>query len=412
MSLMPLMQVLAGFAVIWIAAHLLGYAAAKCRQPVVLGELLAGVALGALPLLGCHYFEFIKENNVLNVLAEAGVVLLLFEVGLQSSVSELTKVGTSAALVAVTGVVAPMGLGFGVGVWLLPERSAYAQLFLGATLCATSVGITARVLKDLGQLGTRETKIILGAAVIDDVLGLIALAVVQALIAAAGSAGSETVSLAQVAWITAKAALFLIGALIAGSRLAPPVFRLGARLGNRYVLLSLALVWCGLFAYLAQLAGLAPIVGAFAAGLVIDDAAFTGFFGPKVPTLENLLHPVARAIVPVFFVTMGMKVDLLAIADPAVLKIAAVLSIVAVAAKQICGLAATEKGLNRWLVGFGMVPRGEVGLIFAAIGSGLVLNGQRIIDSQLYAAIVIMVMFTTMITPVTLEWALARKRAT
>jgi Kef-type K+ transport system membrane component KefB len=407
----PIVPVLAGLAALFLTAKVLGKAATKLKQPAVLGELVAGLLLGSLPLAGIHALEFIKTSEVFEVMAGIGVILLLFEVGLDTSVDQLRRVGLSATLVAVIGVVAPMLLGYGLGVVLLPEHSFYAHLFLGATLCATSVGITARVFKDLGFLDTTEAKIILGAAVIDDILGLIVLAVVQGMITAASGSGDASSLWSDVGTITAKAFVFLGVALFVGRRLAPHVFRLFGRLKAEGMLLTLALVLCFLLAYAAAMAGLAPIVGAFAAGLIVDGKGFGKFFGGQEESLEELIHPVSQFFVPLFFVTMGMKVDLSTLADPSVLGLGAALSVVAFVSKQVCGLAAFgEKGLSRRLVGLGMVPRGEVGLIFAMIGSSLVLGSEKIIDDKLYSAIIIMIMFTTMITPLTLKWSLAKRR--
>ncbi len=407
----PIVPVLAGLATLFLSAKLLGKAATKFRQPAVLGELLAGILLGGLPLAGFHGLEFVKTSEVFQIMAGIGVILLLFEVGLDTSVTEMRRVGSSAALVALIGVVAPMILGYGVGVVMLPNHSFYAHLFLGATLCATSVGITARVFRDLGFLSSKEATIILGAAIIDDVLGLIVLAVVQGMIAAAATGGDASSSLwSDVGMITLKAFAFLAVALVAGRKLAPVVFKLFARLKSEGMLLALGLVFCFLMSYASAAAGLAPIVGAFAAGLIIDGKAFAKFFGDQQQSLEELMHPVSEFFVPIFFVTMGMKVDLTTLADPSVLALGAVLCVVAFASKQVCGLAAFgDKGLSRALVGFGMVPRGEVGLIFAMVGSTLTIGAERVIDAKMYAAIVLMIMFTTMITPITITWSLAKR---
>ncbi len=405
----PLPPILAGLALLFGAAKLGAWAMRKLRQPAVLGELLVGVALGNVPLIE-GLLAAPGTATVFEALAGIGVILLLFEVGLESSVDELLQVGASATLVAVVGVIVPFGFGFWVSGWLLPAASVYTHAFIGATLCATSVGITARVLKDLGKLERPEAKVILGAAVIDDVLALIVLAVVQGVIIAADSGVGTGFEPSAVLWISAKAFGFLAVALVFGRKVAPYLFRFGARLKLEGMLLTLALVFCFGLAWLSAVAGLAPIVGAFAAGLVIDGAGFSRYFNEdgEETSLEDLLLPVSRFFVPLFFVLMGTKVKLAALYDPEVLALAAALTIVAILGKQACGLAVRGKGMSRLVVGLGMVPRGEVGLIFAMIGAGLTLGGERIIDAKTYGAIVIMVMATTMITPVTLRWALAR----
>ncbi|MGH9903904.1 MAG: cation:proton antiporter, partial [Pyrinomonadaceae bacterium] len=286
------------------------------------------------------------------------------------------------------------------------------HIFIGATLCATSVGITARVLKDLGKLQTRESRIVLGAAVIDDVLGLLILAVVAGAIRAA--AAGAAISAGEVGLITFKALLFLGGALAAGHYLVPHVFRGMGRLETRGVLLALSLAFCFTLAWLAALVGLAPIVGAFAAGLVLDELHFEPFTSRGERNLDELLAPVGAVLVPIFFVLMGLKVDLRAFARPELLGFALVLTLAAIVSKQVCSLAVAERGLNRLAVGVGMIPRGEVGLIFAGIGATLMLPGasgapEPVIDSATFGAVVVMVIVTTLATPPALKWALGRR---
>ena len=219
----PVAPVALGLAVILVAAKLGGELATRLRQPAVLGELLAGLVLGNLVLVGIGVFEPLKTDHYIDLLARLGVLLLLFEVGLESTVGQMLKVGWSSLLVAVLGVITPFALGWLASSWLLPAHSAYVHAFIGATLTATSVGITARVLQDLGRAQTTEARIILGAAVIDDVLGLLILAVVAGIIAAADSGGS--LSYASIGWTLVKAALFLVGALVLGVWLSPAALR-------------------------------------------------------------------------------------------------------------------------------------------------------------------------------------------
>jgi Na+:H+ antiporter len=309
--------------------------------------------------------------------------------------------------VATVGVIAPFALGWGLGALLLPDASVYVHAFLGATLTATSVGITARVLQDLGKTDTPEARIILGAAVIDDVMGLVILAVVSGAITAASS--GEPLSYASVAVILAKAVAFLVGALVVGSRLSPVVFRIASRLQARGVLLALALSWCFLLSWLASVIELAPIVGAFAAGLVLERVHYRGFVDKGEHELEELVAPIAAFLVPVFFVVMGMRTDLASFADGRVLGLAAALTVAAVIGKQVCGLAVVGGGVDRITVGLGMIPRGEVGLIFANMGMALVLGGTPIVTPPLYSAIVVMVIVTTLVTPPALKWSLGRR---
>jgi Kef-type K+ transport system membrane component KefB len=387
-----------------VASKLGGALAERLGQPAVLGELLAGVAIGALPLLGLGGLDHVVHDGVVEALAELGVILLLFEVGLSTRLADLVKVGLSAFLVAAIGVLVPMALGYLVGLWLLPGRHPYVPLFLGATLSATSVGITARVLRDMGRVQTPEGQIILGAAVIDDVMGLLVLAVMVGLVGGGGA--STGVVLAAV---TAKAVGFIVGALILGRWIAPRLFRLASRLRGRGVVFTLALVVCFGLSWVAHAVGLAPIVGAFAAGLVLEGVGFEALL-PEGDRLEDLLVPVSTLLVPLFFVRMGLQVDLPALAGGSVL-LALALTAVAMLGKQACALAVVTRGADRLTVGLGMIPRGEVGLIFAGMGLRLTIGGRPVLGPGEFAAVVAMVMLTTVLTPPLLKWRLGQAPA-
>jgi Kef-type K+ transport system membrane component KefB len=412
---------LLGISIILLAAKLGGDLMVRMRQPAVLGELLVGVLLGNLVLLGFNGLEFVRPVMgaedagpvvtgstaaiVLDILARIGVILLLFEVGLESNLHDMRKVGLSSFVVAMLGVAAPMALGWGASRWLLPDESWHVHLFVGATLCATSVGITARVLKDLGKTDTAESKIVLGAAVIDDVLGLVVLAVVQAIIVQ-GSA-----SPLQVAIIIGKALGFLVGAVVFGEWLSPRLFGIAARLQVHGMLVITGLVFCFGLSWIASLVGLAPIVGAFAAGLILDEKHYEKLRASDERSLEDWVLPITTLFVPIFFVMMGFQVDLRSFLDPSVLLLAGGITVAAIVGKQVCSLGVFERGLNRLSVGIGMIPRGEVGLIFAAIGARLMEGGEPVINSAVYTAIVVMVMVTTLITPPLLSWSLGRDRS-
>jgi Kef-type K+ transport system membrane component KefB len=404
--------VLFGLALILIVAKLGGELFERMSQAAVLGELVAGIIIGNLALAGFQGLDFLKVNGVINTLAEIGVILLLFEVGLESNLGEMLEVGWSSLFVAVAGVVAPFLLGWMVAAYFIPAEPRLAHVFIGATLCATSVGITARVLKDMGRLQSRESRIILGAAVIDDVLGLLILAVVAGAIRAA--AAGAALSLMEVALIGGKALAFLLVALVVGHYIAPRIFHGAGRLESRGVLLALSFAFCFLLAWAASLVGLAPIVGAFAAGLVLDEVHFETFPERGKHDLQKLITPVSTIFVPVFFVVMGLRVDLRAFAQPNLMGFAAVLTLAAILGKQICSLAVIERKLNRLAVGLGMIPRGEVGLIFAGLGTTLFLpnaQGTRepIIGAGTFGVIVVMVVITTLLAPPALKWALGRK---
>jgi len=402
----PIAPLVLSLALILVAAKVGGHLAAKAGQPHVLGELGVGVLLGNLSLAGYSGLDHLKTDASLDMLARLGVIVLMFQIGLESTVRQMMKVGVSSLVVATLGVIGPFALGWGVGVWLLPDAGVYAHIFIGAALTATSVGITARVLKDLGKSQTTEARIILGAAIIDDVEGLVVLAAVTGAVAAANAGGS--LSNAAVVWLIVKASAFLFGSLALGVYLSPKLFALASRLDASGVLLAVGLAFCFTLAWLADRAGLAPIVGAFAAGLILEDPDYRNFVERGEHPLEHLIEPVAAFLVPVFFVVMGVRTDLGVFANPDVLTLAAALTVAAVIGKQICGLGVVGKGLDRLSVGIGMVPRGEVGLIFANIGLTLVVGGQPVINQSIFSALVVMVIVTTVMTPPALKWSFKR----
>lgn len=401
----------------------------KIGQPSVLGELLIGVIIGNLFLIGISFFEPVKSDRLLSFLSELGIIILLFQVGLESNISQMRKVGLRAFMVATVGVICPFALGtYIVGPLLFPGLSSNVYLFLGAALTATSVGITARVFKDLDKLKTPEAQIVLGAAVIDDVIGLIILAVVSA-IATIGS-----VSIGTVGFISFKAIAFLVGAIVLGQFAAPMIGKFFSKIhtgvGMKF---TLAISFALIFAYLAGNIGLAPIVGAFAAGLVLDPVHFKAFKRPKIADelleisekipdeqkeelknlashysekhVEELVEPLAYFLVPLFFVITGMNVRLDSLFNIKILIVALGITIVAIIGKYVSGFFAGN--VSKSIVGFGMVPRGEVGLIFASIGSGL-----GILNHELFSVIVIMVIFTTLLTPPILTYLIKKQKLT
>jgi len=397
----------------------------KLGQPAVLGELLIGVILGNVALLGLHIFEPIKQDAAINFLSELGVVILLFQIGLESNINKMKKVGLRAFLVACVGVIVPFVLGtYVVGPWLMPGLASTAYLFLGAALTATSVGITARVFQDLKKLQIPEAQIVLGAAVIDDVLGLIILAIVSA-IATFGS-----VSMGMISMITGKAIMFLVGSIVLGQLVAPRLGQLFAKINTGVGMkFTLAISFGLVFAYLAQIIGLAPIVGAFAAGLILDPVHFSYFKDQHIVSdvkagiasldkdnkkrildiiephserhVEDLIQPLSMFLVPIFFVVTGMNVKLDTMFNGPILLVALGITTAAFIGKIVSGLVAGK--VNKWLVGVGMIPRGEVGLIFAMMGKSL-----GVINDGLFSVIVIMVIFSTLLTPPVLTLLLKR----
>lgn len=369
------------------AAKIGGEIAEYLKQPAVLGELLIGVLLGLTALRGA------VSDPAIAFVASIGIVLLLFEVGLESDLDEFAKVGSSAALVAVIGVALPLVAGFAT---VYAFRGEYRQaLFLGATLTATSIGITTRVLMDLGKMASKEAKIILGAAVIDDTLGLLLLSVVLQI---ASTGRADALAVTRAVFI---ALVFLVGAIWIGIRFAPRLIPFAQRLKTRGVLVSLAFLFCLALAFGAKELGLAEIIGAFAAGLVLattDDRV----------RIHEQIKPVTDIFVPVFFVLVGLQVDLrdLNPMDPAhasALLITVILLVLAVTGKLAAGFGVVSAGVNRYAVGIGMVPRGEVGLIFASMGLKA-----GIVAADLYGGLVFVVFATTLITPFWLRRVLAR----
>jgi len=415
----PVAPLLAAIVLLLFLAKVVGDLFERVGMPAVLGELTVGIILGNVAWFtgwtGLDFLHAPPEHSIgdpygtgaaLKMLAEIGVVLLLFEVGLESNVRDMLKVGTSSLLVALLGVVAPMGLGIGVGWWLLQDQPWQVALFLGATLCATSVGITARVLKDLGRSQQRESQIILGAAVIDDVLGLIVLTVVTGII----EQGADF-NVSSLIMILVKSIGFLVVAVVLGSHLlTKPLFKAASFLRGHGLLVATSLVICFGLSFLANLAGLAPIVGAFAAGLILERAHYQDLGQKEHLELEEALAPLTALLVPIFFVQMGINVELASFGSSKVWLLAGAMTVAAVIGKQVCSFGVLEKGLNKLAIGLGMIPRGEVGLIFAGVGLGLhATNGVEIVNKETYSAIVVMVILTTMMTPPLLKWSLNQK---
>lgn len=409
---MSVERLLIDLVVILLAAKLGSELAERVRQPGVLGELLAGIVVGTsvlgasacLPLVG-HPLSRLAidgQNDFLRLFAEVGALLLLFQSGLESDIEDLKRLGVAALWVAVAGVVLPFAMGFGVA--RLLGFVPMTAVFLGAALTATSVGITARTFADIGMSRRSEAKIVLGAAVADDVLGLIVLAVVTGIAASTGVAtlpgGGTALSTEPTRSplaIVAFALLFLVGSLAAGIYGAPYILRAVSRMRTRAALATAALVLCFLMAALAHsIGGLAPIVGAYAAGLVLSTTEHKLHF-------EERIKPLADLFIPIFFVLMGAAMPVAAL-DPTspggrhTIVVALALSAVAIVGKVLGGATVPVKGVSRTLVGFGMVPRGEVGLIFASVG----LSHHLIAPSE-YTAIVFVVLITTFATPLTLK---------
>jgi Kef-type K+ transport system membrane component KefB len=373
---------------IFAAAKLFGELAERIGQPAVLGEMIGGIAIGAS---GLHLID--AHDPVLHLLSELGVILLLFLIGLETDLSRLLAVGRASGAVALTGVLVPFAAGYGTGLWL--GYPTTVSVFLGAALTATSVGITARVLSDLGQLESDESQVILGAAVVDDIIGLVLLTVIGAV------AAGESLTVLGVTKTVAVAFGFVIVALVAGTLLAPRLIAWVTRLRVGKALFFAAVMFAFGLAYLADLAGSALIIGAFAAGLVLAKT-------DQGHDIEREVYDVAQFFIPIFFVSVGAAVDLRTLnpfnAETRPFFIAGILlTVVAIAGKLLAGMSAFGRPLRKLVIGVGMVPRGEVGLIFAQLGlsAGLLSSG-------LYSSVALMVMLTTFVAPPALRALLGR----
>ena len=385
-------ELLLALVAIFVAAKLFGEIAERLGQPAVLGELAGGVIIGVsgLGLVDPH-------DVTIHLLSELGVILLLFVIGLETDLRKLMQVGGSAAAVAVVGVALPLIGGFALGELL--GYPAMVSVFLGAALTATSVGITARVLSDLGHLKDDESQVVLGAAVVDDIIGLVLLTVVGTL-----AQGGELTPLG-VGRIVLVAFGFVILAIVIGSQLAPRLIRAIDRIEMHRGLFFAAIVFAFVLAYIADRVGSAIIIGSFAAGLVLARTH-------RGREIEREVHDVAQFFIPIFFVVVGAAVDVRSLnpfdaGSRRFLLIGLALTAVGVIGKVAAGFVVWKKGLRRIVIGVGMIPRGEVGLIFAQIGLT-----SKLISGGLYSAVALMVMLTTFITPPLLRRLLVQKTPT
>ena len=413
-SSMILAAVLLSLVVIYFASKLGGELSNKVGLPPVLGELVGGVIIGVSVLhllvfpeggtdtsnsLIMYFLQttagltpeaapqvFAAQSEVISTLSELGVIILLFEIGLESNLKDLMAVGIQAFVVASVGVIVPFAAGT-VGLMTIFGISAIPAIFAGAALTATSIGITSKVLSEIGRLNSKEGQIILGAAVIDDVLGIIVLAVVGSL------AKDGVVDVGNVIYLIISASVFLIGAIVLGNVFNKSFVAIADKLKTRGELVIPAFIFAFIMAYLASVIHLEAILGAFAAGLVLEET-------DKRKELQKQVIPIADMLVPVFFVTVGAKTDL-GVLNPAIptnqegLVMAIFLIIVAIIGKVVTGLTVFgQPGINRLAIGVGMIPRGEVGLIFAGVGAA-----SGVLSKPLGAAIIMMVILTTFIAP-------------
>jgi Kef-type K+ transport system membrane component KefB len=394
----PVARVGLALAIILAAAKIGGELATRARQPAVLGELLGGLLLGSIPL---PLFAQLRTDPDVDLLARLGVLVLVFEVGLEATVKDVMRVGASAAAVAVLGTLGTLAAGWGATTLVQPHGSVPLHLFLAASLTATSIGIGARVLQDLGASRTREAHTILGASVIDDVLGLIVLAIASG--AMKQASGGQATVWALVLRLSLTIA-FLVGAIVIGVKLSPALFRLTSRLHAPGALVVTGLAFCFVLAWASDLVGLSPIVGAFTAGLVLEESHSAVFVARGEPSLSERMEPISHWLVPIFFVLVGMRADVRAMGEGGSLLLTAALLVAAVLGKLACAVGA-PRGSDRIAIALGMMPRGEVSLVFASLGLSL-----HLLNPGHYAAIVTVVIATTLVTPPALRMRLARTR--
>ena len=382
--------ILGNLLIIILVARLAAELAERIKIPAVLGEIVAGIIIGPSVLGLIDPIKHLDVADMVLLLGEIGVILLLFQVGLEMDLGEMAKVGKPAFVVAIIGVAVPFAAGFGVAASF--GEDAKVALFIGATLTATSVGITARVLGDLRALALRESRIVLGAAVADDVLGLVILTVVVKVVTEGSiSAGVvlETIGLAVgFLLITGLLAIYVI------PRLFTRIDRLAK---STTTIVSSAFALTLAFSLLANQAKLAFIIGAFMAGLAVGRS-------PQHERISEGLNPLGHIFIPVFFPSIGINADLEAMFQPSVLVLAVSLTVVAIIGKLVAGLGVGRSGGDKLLIGIAMMPRGEVGLIFASIGLS-----KGVLDDELYGALLLMVLVTTLITPPLIRLKLAKR---
>jgi len=401
---MELHQFFLFLAIILISARLLSETAARFGIPSVIGELIAGLLIGP-SLLG-----WVSPDTTMKLLAEIGIILLLFEVGMDTNLSRLARSGSKPYVVALVGFTLPFTLGYGISAFMFGLPNLVA-LFIGGTLTATSIGITVRVLDDLGKRHSDEAQIVIGAAVLDDILGVLALAFLYQF------AVEQEVSFQALGEVSLYILLFMVLAPIVAKLAAVMIDRLDQHAASPGLLLTMALSLILLFSWLAHAVGAPEIMGGFAAGL-----AFSQHFGFKFPMgkaklifqpspklshrLEEQMRPLIHTFSPLFFVMVGVSLNLSSVdwSSGFVWMLAGSLLLVAFVGKFAAGFFIKEPRRNQVAIGLSMVPRGEVGLIFAQLGFS-----QGILNGELYAAMLIVIALTTMSPPFLLKWFYGRK---
>jgi Kef-type K+ transport system membrane component KefB len=383
---------------ILFSARVLGETAARLGAPPVIGELLAGVLLGP-SLLG-----WVDPSPVIKLLAEIGIILLLFEVGLETDIMRLVRTGLKPVIVAMAGFVLPFAFGFGLS-HLAFEQTYLVSMFVGGTLTATSIGITVRVLTDLKRQDSPEAQVVLGAAVLDDVMGVVLLAFLYEF------SISGTVEFAGAARVLVFVALFMVLAPLAAKAIAEVIKRF-ERVSQIPGLIPTTIVGLVLlFAWLAHAVGAPELLGGFAAGLALSRRFFFPI-GLAISTdpefahrMEEQMKPIIHLFTPIFFVMVGLSLNLRTIdwSSPFIWSFSLALFVLAVAGKMLAAFLIRERLHARVAVGLAMVPRGEVGLIFTELGR---VSG--IFNNEIYAAMVIVIALTTLLPPFMMKWFYGR----
>ena len=407
---MEIAQVILALAVIFILAKVSSRIFAKLGVPGLIGEIILGILIVSIPIGDYSLFEWIASefdpspgssntvHEIVEIFSELGVIFLLFTVGLETKVTDLTSVGKAALLVAVMGVIVPFIVGYLFVT--ITGGNMYTSMFMGAAMVATSVGITARVIKDMKLMDAKESRIIIGAAVIDDILGMIVLAIVS------GMAKTGEIDVVNILVVSLTAIFFVLAVLFVAGKIIPIIYdKIQAQRAEKILkdpnyippgfnMFVIAIATCLVFAYVADIAGLAMIIGAFLAGMLFAEHAWEW-------KLEEKFESISALFVSFFFVYVGMNVDIqVFIDDPALLGTALILIVLACLTKFVgCGLGAkiAEPHMEMSsvsIIGTGMMPRGEVGIIVALLGFGM-----GILSNDMYGISVLMCIATTIIAP-------------
>jgi Kef-type K+ transport system membrane component KefB len=398
MLFMEIQTFLMQLILILFSARVVGELAAYFKAPSVIGELCAGI------LIGPSVLNIVQMTPPIYLLAQIGIILLLFEVGLETDVGRLAKAGVKALTVAVGGVVLPFAIGFGISTFLF-HFSTLVGLFVGCTLTATSIGITLRVLGDLKKQNSNEAQIILGAAVIDDILGIVFLSLLYEF------ASSGGINFFMTGKVLVFIVLFFVLAPIAAKLISGTIKKWEEKSEIPGLLPTMIVSLILLFAWIAHALGAPELLGGFAAGLALSRQFFLplGAFwqDSKAFThrVEEQMRPIVHLFTPIFFVSIGLSLNLKEIewGSAFIWTLTATLLIGAILGKLFCGFPLWNvTNFERFAIGIAMIPRGEVGLIFAEVGLNL-----KIFDNSVYASVVLVIAFTTLLAPFALRWLYA-----